>query len=207
MPTCKNGSGSYTGKEKSPTGLGYCARHEKIGTTKRGRDKKMWVVKSVKLASGKRSRRWFKMLARVKKTKAKTTKRKWTTKRKRTTKRNKLRGGIITKEELIQLLPEMDDELLNTFKSTQEKLLKIDLNIREAIKNTLKRVRKKCEMSVTDFTRALKNDRRSLQRTEQYRQRAIELQHHLTEIDAEIENVKQNINTIKEFMQNKQDTN
>ena len=83
MPACKNGSGSYTGKEPSPKGRGYCSRHEKIGTKKRGKDKKMWVVKSVKLASGKRSRRWFKVLPPAKKSKAKPTKRKRpTTKRK-----------------------------------------------------------------------------------------------------------------------------
>lgn len=76
MPSCKNGVGSYTGKEPSPKGRGYCARHEKIGTKKRGRDKKMWVVKSVKLASGKRSRRWFKVLPPAKKSKVKPTKRK-----------------------------------------------------------------------------------------------------------------------------------
>ena len=87
MPSCKNGVGSYTGKEPSPKGRGYCARHEKIGTKKRGRDKKMWVVKSVKLASGKRSRRWFKVLPPAKKSKVKPTKRKrptFTQKRKAT---------------------------------------------------------------------------------------------------------------------------
>ena len=90
MPSCKNGSGSYTGKEPSPKGRGYCARHEKIGTKKRGRDKKMWVVKSVKLASGKRSRRWFKVLPLAKKSKAKPTKRKQPTKKRKT---KRLKGG------------------------------------------------------------------------------------------------------------------
>jgi hypothetical protein len=91
MPTCKNGSGSYTGKEPSPKGRGYCARHEKIGTKKRGRDKKMWVVKSVKLASGKRSRRWFKVLPPAKKSKAKPTKRKRPTTKRKT---KRLKGGV-----------------------------------------------------------------------------------------------------------------
>lgn len=71
MPTCKNGKGSYTGNEPSPKGNGFCARHEKIGTKKRGRDKKMWVVRSVKLATNKRSKRWFRVVKAkpIKKTK------------------------------------------------------------------------------------------------------------------------------------------
>lgn len=95
MPSCKNGAGSYTGKEPSPKGRGYCARHEKIGTKKRGRDKKMWVVKSVKLASGKRSRRWFKVLPPAKKSKAKPTKRKRPTTKRKT---KRLKGGYGTNQ-------------------------------------------------------------------------------------------------------------
>lgn len=44
---CKNSlnnSGTYTGKEPSPKGLGYCARFEKIGTKKKGKDGNMWIV-------------------------------------------------------------------------------------------------------------------------------------------------------------------
>lgn len=35
---------TYTGKESSPRGLGYCAEAEVIGTKKEGRDKTMWMV-------------------------------------------------------------------------------------------------------------------------------------------------------------------
>lgn len=46
MPKCKNDpKTSYTGKEPSPKGLGYCSKKERIGTKKRGKDKKMWIVK------------------------------------------------------------------------------------------------------------------------------------------------------------------
>ena len=46
MPKCKNDpKTSYTGKEPSPKGLGYCAKKERIGSKKRGKDKKMWIVK------------------------------------------------------------------------------------------------------------------------------------------------------------------
>lgn len=85
MPSCKNGKGSYKGTEPSPKGRGYCARHEKVGTKKRGKDKKMWQVRSIKLASGKRSKRWFKVLPKAKPTKPiKPIKRKVSTKKKKT---------------------------------------------------------------------------------------------------------------------------
>ena len=46
MPKCKNDAKSFfTGKEQSPRGNGVCAKKEKVGSKKRGRDKKMWVVK------------------------------------------------------------------------------------------------------------------------------------------------------------------
>jgi hypothetical protein len=76
MPSCKNGKGSYKGSEPSPKGVGFCAKHEKIGTRKRGKDKKMWIVRSVKYKSGKRIRRWF--LVQKPKTKPKSSKRKAT---------------------------------------------------------------------------------------------------------------------------------
>ena len=45
MPKCKNDPKSYyTGKEKSPKGLGYCAKKERIGTKKQGKDRKLWIV-------------------------------------------------------------------------------------------------------------------------------------------------------------------
>lgn len=95
MPSCKNGKGFYKGTEPSPKGRGFCAKHENIGTKKRGKDKKVWVVRSVKMATGKRSKRWFKVLPKPKPTKktATPTKRKAATKKKKTAKRKKLRGG------------------------------------------------------------------------------------------------------------------
>lgn len=95
MPTCKNGKGSYRGTEPSPKGRGYCARHQNVGTKKRGKDKKIWVVRSVKLSSGKRSRRWFKVLPKAKKKKTKPIQRKATKTliKKKTTRCKKLRGG------------------------------------------------------------------------------------------------------------------
>ena len=45
MPKCKNVPKSYyTGKEKSPKGLGYCAKKERMGTKKQGKDRKLWIV-------------------------------------------------------------------------------------------------------------------------------------------------------------------
>lgn len=56
---CKNSlnnSATYTGREPSPKGLGYCARFEKIGTKKKGKDGNMWIVSE--RANG--SRAWIK---------------------------------------------------------------------------------------------------------------------------------------------------
>lgn len=59
MPTCKNDCKRYyRGNEPSPKGLGYCAHAEKINKRRKGRDGKFWVVKAIKLKSGKRIRRW-----------------------------------------------------------------------------------------------------------------------------------------------------
>ena len=49
MPKCKNSpTGTYKGSEPSPKGLGYCARGEKMGKKKKGRDGNMWIVKETK---------------------------------------------------------------------------------------------------------------------------------------------------------------
>ena len=46
MPKCKNDpKSSYTGNEPSPRGKGFCAKKESIGSKKRGKDGKMWIVK------------------------------------------------------------------------------------------------------------------------------------------------------------------
>ena len=43
--SCKNSAKmSYTGKEVSPLGLGFCADAEKVGTLMKGRDGNSWVV-------------------------------------------------------------------------------------------------------------------------------------------------------------------
>lgn len=49
MPKCKNDpKRSYTGKEPSPKGLGYCAHAEKIGSIKKGKDGNMWIIQKTK---------------------------------------------------------------------------------------------------------------------------------------------------------------
>lgn len=58
MPKCKNDSKrSYTGKEPSPKGLGYCAHASKDGNKRKGKDGKNWVVKKIKNGS----KRWVKV--------------------------------------------------------------------------------------------------------------------------------------------------
>ena len=58
MPKCKNSNtGTYKGTEPSPKGLGYCARGEKLGKKKKGRDGNMWEVKETK----KGTPRWVKI--------------------------------------------------------------------------------------------------------------------------------------------------
>lgn len=51
MPFCHNdGSRSYKGNEPSPKGLGYCAHPEPLGSKKRGRDGRFWVIAADKNA-------------------------------------------------------------------------------------------------------------------------------------------------------------
>jgi hypothetical protein len=53
MPFCKNNpKRTYTGKEPSPKGLGYCASGEKEGTIKKGKDGNTWI---------KEKGRWIKL--------------------------------------------------------------------------------------------------------------------------------------------------
>ncbi len=53
MPVCKNTDRKqYTGNENTPLGKGFSASVEKVGTRKKGKDGKMYVVKKVK--NGKR---------------------------------------------------------------------------------------------------------------------------------------------------------
>jgi len=47
MPKCiDDPSRSYTGKEPSPKGLGYCAHTHSVGTTKKGNDGNTWTVET-----------------------------------------------------------------------------------------------------------------------------------------------------------------
>ena len=49
MPPCKNNpKRSYKGTEPSPKGLGYCASGEKVGTIKKRKHKKKWIIKEIK---------------------------------------------------------------------------------------------------------------------------------------------------------------
>ncbi len=62
MPLCKNNKtkkskSTYTGKEPSPKGLGYCARNENLNKRKKGKDGNFWKV--AKIANG--TRRWVKI--------------------------------------------------------------------------------------------------------------------------------------------------
>jgi hypothetical protein len=60
-------SGTYTGKEPSPKGLGLCGRGERIGAEYIGRDGKMWVVsKGHKWVHTEQQRAIDKLLKRVK---------------------------------------------------------------------------------------------------------------------------------------------
>ena len=115
MPACKNGNGFYTGKEPSPKGLGYCAKSEKVGIRKRGRNKNMWVVKVIKCKS-KKYKRWVPVKTKVTKivktqkhgkkhvTKQKTSKKSKTSKSSKNKSNNKskktkrLRGGEVDEE-------------------------------------------------------------------------------------------------------------
>ena len=61
---CKNDAYRYyTGKEPSPKGLGWCAHNMRIGTKKRGRDKKMWIVVRIRA----NERRWARVVDAKKK--------------------------------------------------------------------------------------------------------------------------------------------
>ena len=71
MPKCKNmDSATYNGTEPSPKGLGYCARGEKIGKKKQGKDGNMWIVKNTKTGIA----RWIRVPTDKKKSTKKSTK-------------------------------------------------------------------------------------------------------------------------------------
>ena len=49
MPTCKNDkTKTYTGREPSPKGLGWCAHGEKEGKVRKGKDGIKWIVTKMK---------------------------------------------------------------------------------------------------------------------------------------------------------------
>ena len=57
MPKCiDDPRRSYTGKEPSPKGLGYCAHTQAVGTTKTGNDGNTWTVET----TYKGTKRWIK---------------------------------------------------------------------------------------------------------------------------------------------------
>lgn len=63
MPACKNDSKRYyKGTEPSPKGNGWCAHAEKVGKRRKGRDGKMWQVKSSsRKHTTKRVKRWVRV--------------------------------------------------------------------------------------------------------------------------------------------------
>jgi hypothetical protein len=57
MPICKNDpKAKYKGNEPSPKGYGYCAHSEKVGTIKKGKDGKKWII----VETAKKIKRWVK---------------------------------------------------------------------------------------------------------------------------------------------------
>jgi len=138
MPTCKNGKGSYKGTEPSPKGLGFCARHEKIGTRKRGKDKKMWIVRSVKYKSGKRIRRWSRVPRKTTSKKA--------VKKSRKRKANNVTGGGLLK--LIARKRQESKTRKATKKDTDNRMAKKDPHfyndeLKELLKKGTKKSKKK----------------------------------------------------------------
>ena len=84
MPKCKNDPKSfYTGKEPSPRGKGFCAKKERIGSKKRGKDGNVWVVK--KRVDGVKLWTRFSSKKVIKLSKKKTTVKK---------KKYKMKGGV-----------------------------------------------------------------------------------------------------------------
>ena len=57
MPKCKNyPKKTYKGTEPSPKGLGWCAHSENIGTVKKGKDGKQWIIQKTSIGTKKWSR-------------------------------------------------------------------------------------------------------------------------------------------------------
>ena len=111
MPKCiDDPSRSYTGKEPSPKGLGYCAHTHSVGTTKKGNDGNTWTVETTykgtkrwvkKSGSGKRrsTKHTSKKTSRGKRTSKKKTsgKRKHTSKKKTSNKRKRTKRASTKK--------------------------------------------------------------------------------------------------------------
>ena len=63
MPYCINNSKkTFTGKEPSPKGLGYCASGEKEGTEMKGKDGNIWVKKNDKWCKKNSKENYYKKL-------------------------------------------------------------------------------------------------------------------------------------------------
>jgi hypothetical protein len=59
MPKCLNdNTKSYTGKEPSPKGLGYCSTAEEVGKIMKGKNDSFWIVKQIG-KDDKKTNRWF----------------------------------------------------------------------------------------------------------------------------------------------------
>ena len=78
MPKCiDDPSRSYTGKEPSPKGLGYCAHTHSVGTTKTGNDGNKWTVET----TYRGTKRWVKKSGSGKRSSKKTSGKRRSTKR------------------------------------------------------------------------------------------------------------------------------
>ena len=165
MPTCKNGKSSYTGNEPSPKGNGFCARHEKIGTKKRGRDKKMWVVRSVKLASNKKSKRWFRVVKAkpIKKTKtSKSSKSSKSKKIKKSTKPMKRKRNVSKSTK--PKTKKRRKRIRGGHQSIEEKIRSLDLsNYSGFVRDRLERYLVKFERNQTDDARIKKEILKSIE--------------------------------------------
>ena len=100
MPKCKNSNtGTYKGTEPSPKGLGYCARGEKVGKKKKGRDGNMWEVKETK----KGTARWVKITKTEKSTKKKSV----VSKKKSVEKKKSVKKKVSNNTYIFKVKPEL----------------------------------------------------------------------------------------------------
>jgi len=128
----KNGEGTYTGKEPSPKGLGFNARNEGIGKTKRGKDGNMWKVQADKNGVG----HWKLRSGRVKSN----NKNNSTTTTTRTTRSNR-RGNTTTTTTTTDQFQPIDD--YSNYFNQQQSNLSYEVNADESISSV-------CSMDVEE---------------------------------------------------------